>query len=164
MIGHADLKFGVASSDDMDPWYERLVLVAGIVAGLPFLFFAVAYGPLALLGIPFEAIVAVAIWRRLRRARLHPQSIDATPRPDRRPPVLPVDDTTLADVPEPVTACPDCGFLGIRMLGIRDGVWPGGGEIGDKMTCPRCGYQGLALRFDTRADYGEFLRDLHAGA
>lgn len=107
---------------------------------------------------------ALFLWATVRIARRllrpEPLDMDATPRADRRPPVPPVDDAALGAVPEPVTACPDCGFLGIRMLGISDGVWPGGGEIGDKMTCPRCGYQGLAMRFERREEYGAFLREL----
>lgn len=144
----------------MKIWYERIVLAVGVIASLPFLFLAVGYGPFALLGIPLEAIVAFVIYRRLRRARLDPQPIDTTPRPDRRPPVAPVSEEAIAALPEPVTACPDCAYIGIRTPELRDGVVPGGGEIGDKIVCPRCGYQGLAVRFDKREDYGEFLRDL----
>lgn len=115
---------------------------------------------LAILGVVVYAVVRIAL--RLLRPEPELTAKDLAPRADRRPPVAPVPDTELADVPEPVTACPDCGFLGIRMLTLQDGMIPGGGELGDKMTCPRCGYQGLAIRFDTRADYGDFLRALSA--
>lgn len=144
----------------MKVWYERMVLVAAIVLSIPVVFFALAYGPLAFLGLPLTAIVALILYVRMRRARLTDAPIDVTPRADRRPPIPPVDDATLADVPEPVTACPECAFLGVRMPEIRDGLWPGGGELGSRVVCPRCGYQGLAVRFETREDYGAFLREL----
>ena len=117
------------------------------------------------LAFAFALAVAAAILYALMRIGLRllrPEHVAAAleARPHRRPPVRPVAPEDLAGVPEPVTACPDCGFLGIRMLTLQDGVALGGGEIGDKMNCPRCGYQGLAIRFERREDYGAFLREL----
>lgn len=88
-------------------------------------------------------------------------TIGQMPAPRVRPvaPMPPVQDADLADLPEPVKACPDCGFLGIRPPGVQDGVWPGGGELVFQV-CPRCGYRGLPLEFPKRADYGDYLRQL----
>lgn len=68
----------------------------------------------------------------------------------------------VADLPQPVTACPACGFLGIRMPEIGDGLWPGGGELGNRQVCPRCGYQGVAASFPTGEAYRAFLQELAA--
>lgn len=143
----------------MKRWYENVILAGAIVSLAPTLLLIPVYGPFALLFSPIGLIMLVIYWR-VRRARLHPTPIDPTPRRDVRPPIPPVDDEAIAAIPEPVTACPDCAFLGVRMPGIRDGLWPGGGELGDRIVCPRCGYQGLAVRFEKREDYGQFLRDL----
>lgn len=108
-----------------------------------------------------EGIVLMAHIRISRRV-LSPEHVpvDVAPRSSRQPPMPAVQPVDLADVPEPVTACPDCGFLGIRMPGIGDRLWPGGGETGSRIVCPRCDYQGIAVSFDTRTEYGEFLRAL----
>lgn len=60
----------------------------------------------------------------------------------------------------PVTACPDCGYLGLRMPQRGDGLWPGGGELGERRVCPRCGYQGIAVSFGTGEDYRAFVAGL----
>ncbi|GEM_PF-4565900 len=78
-------------------------------------------------------------------------------------PVPPVDDATLADLPQPLTACPDCGYLGIRPATVRDGAFAGGGTLLSQQVCPRCGYQGLPLSFEKREQYGAFLRELAKG-
>lgn len=153
------------------------LFVLGIVLlfGAVFLFGALGAGvPTSgrdMLQLAFGLLVAMAVLyavARIAMRLLRPEpplaKADLAPRADRRPPIPPVPDSELADLPEPVSACPDCGFLGIRMLSLQDGAIPGGSELGDKMTCPRCGYQGLAVRFDKRADYGEFLRDLNTTA
>lgn len=80
----------------------------------------------------------------------------ARPRP--RPVSMPTEED-LRDVPEPVSACPDCGFLGIRMPNVEDGVWPGGGQIMFQV-CPRCHYRGQPLVFARREDYHEFIAEL----
>lgn len=92
----------------------------------------------------------------------------AHPRPE--PPATPRDVTPVPVVPEgeaaalrvPIDACPECGFLGIRMPTIHDGLWPGGGETGARMVCPRCDWQGLPASFATTEDYAEFTRELNA--
>ena len=84
-------------------------------------------------------------------------------------PVVPRGVTPVPVVPEseasalrvPIEACPDCGFLGIRMPTIHDGLWPGGGETGARMVCPRCDWQGLPVSFREAASYAEFTRDLN---
>lgn len=80
---------------------------------------------------------------------------------ERLPPVPVPPEGALDAVPEPVHACPRCGFLGIRAAGIGDGVWPGGGELIYRV-CGRCGFRGQPLRFEERADYRAFLEDLQA--
>lgn len=62
----------------------------------------------------------------------------------------------LEGVPEPVSACPNCAFLGIRPPGVQDGVWPGGGELVG-VVCPRCGYRGVPVEFPRREDYRAFV-------
>lgn len=81
----------------------------------------------------------------------------ASPRPA---PVPPVGAEDVSGVPEPVTACPQCGFLGVRPLHLGEGGIPGVAELSDKRQCPRCGYQGLAVTFPRRDDYRAFLADL----
>lgn len=71
-------------------------------------------------------------------------------------PVPPVPAEALASVPEPVTACPDCGFLGIRAAGAAEGTWAGGGEL-TLSACPRCGYTGQPILFRRRAEYATFV-------
>ena len=75
-------------------------------------------------------------------------------------PVVPASDA--AALPTPIDACPECGFLGIRMPTIHDGLWPGGGETGARMVCPRCDWQGLPASFVSAESYAEFTRDLNA--
>lgn len=149
----------------MNVWWERMVLVAAVLFAVPALFASAAFGLLPLLAIPFEAIVAFVVYARMRDARLRDArlartQLDTTPRPDRRPPVAPVDAAAIASLPEPVRACPECAYVGVRMPEIGDGLWPGGGELGDRIVCPRCGYQGIAVLFERREEYGAHLRDL----
>lgn len=128
-----------------------IVLVAmGVVLGAYLgLFFGLVW---ALIGVT----VLGALWRA------HPDAAVSTgPRVVPQGPVPPPAGEDLAALREPVTACPDCGFVGLRMPGIRDGAWPGGGEL-VKMVCPRCGYQGMPVEFATREEYARFLRELAA--
>ncbi len=78
-------------------------------------------------------------------------------------PVRPVGTSDIAAIPEPVSACPDCGFLGIRPPGIQDGVAIGGGEL-IFQVCPRCGYRGVPVEFARREDYAAFVGELSNGA
>ena len=97
-------------------------------------------------------------WLLARRVTGREPVVDkphATPAPVHAPP----EGEDLAYVPEPVKACPECGFLGIRPPGVQDGVWPGGGEL-ILQVCPRCDYRGLPLEFARREDYADFLRRL----
>lgn len=143
--------------------WERALLITAIVSLLPLAFFVLAYGPFGLFGVPLVAIAALALYVRARRRRLHPEREEPARARPRPAPMPAVPDAELADLPQPVSACPDCGYLGIRMPAIGDGLWPGGGELGDRMVCPRCQWQGLPVRFDRREDYGAFLRDLSEG-
>lgn len=77
-------------------------------------------------------------------------------------PVLPVPPEDLAAVPEPVTACPQCGFLGIRMITVHEGGWAEGGEL-TASACRRCGYTGQPVVFRRRAEYAQFVRELNEG-
>ena len=81
--------------------------------------------------------------------------------PPRVEPVPAPGSDDLVDLPEPVSACPRCGYIGIRMPTLADGVALGGGEIGFHV-CPRCHYRGMPLVFPTREEYGAFVRELHA--
>lgn len=96
------------------------------------------------------------LWLLARRGDTKPVSAP----PERAPPMpAPAPDEELWAVPEPVKACPRCGFLGIRPPGVQDGVFPGGGEL-IMFVCPRCEHRGLPLSFDKREDYAAFLREL----
>jgi hypothetical protein len=119
-------------------------VLLGLVVGLGSLLL-VASLPLALLLIG---------WRLA-----HPKPMPPVVEPrTHRAPVRPVEEADVANVRMPVRVCPDCGYLGIRMPTIGDGLWPGGGETGDRMVCPRCDWQGLPVSFESREDYVEFLR------
>lgn len=83
------------------------------------------------------------------------------PPPARRVGVVPLpgpDD--VSGLPTPITACPDCGYLGVRMPTLEDGLWPGGGELGDRKVCPRCAYQGLVPSFPDGESYRAFVASL----
>lgn len=69
----------------------------------------------------------------------------------------------LDGLPFPLTACARCGYPAVRFPGIRDGVWPGGGETGARFVCPRCGFQGIPVEFEAREDYRDFLAQLADG-
>ena len=69
-------------------------------------------------------------------------------------------DGDLAAIPLPILACPDCGSPGMRPMRADEGGVPGANEISDKRVCAKCGYRGLAIEFDDRQDYADFLDDL----
>ena len=77
-------------------------------------------------------------------------------------PMPPVSLAELEGIPEPVTACADCGFLGVRPVHGDEGGIPGASDLMSERHCPRCGYQGLPIELPTREDYVEYLRDLSA--
>lgn len=77
-------------------------------------------------------------------------------------PMPPVSLAELEGIPEPVTACADCGFLGIRAVSAGEGGIPGASELMSERMCPRCGYQGLPIELPTREDYVDYLRELSA--
>lgn len=101
----------------------------------------------------------VVLWLVARRIRGDEATDEVAPRDVPRPVEAPAREDELAHVPEPVEACPDCGFLGIRSPGVQDGVFPGGGEL-VMQVCPRCDYRGMPVRFERREDYARFLREL----
>lgn len=101
------------------------------------------------------------LWVIARRLRPEEPREDAWVRAAPRP-VARVEASDLGSLPEPVTACPDCGFIGIRPPGVQDGVWPGGGELIEQV-CPRCGFRGLPMQFATREEYAEFVAQLARG-
>lgn len=72
---------------------------------------------------------------------------------------LPTPEATAA-LPEPVSACPQCGFLGIRPATMNEGIYAGGGELLSVEFCPRCEYRGLPARFPRREDYVDYLRSI----
>ena len=78
------------------------------------------------------------------------------------------EDTTPVEVPEgrllePVQACMRCGSLDLATPAIRDGVWPGGGEL-QFLVCRRCNTRAPPLTFDRAEDYAAFVRELHEPA
>lgn len=147
----------------------RVLFVVGI-AFAAFTFIAALFtarGGLVGLALTMQLLLPAALAAAIILVgwRLSHPTHDPVEAPRVRPtpvPAVPAGD--LADIPEPVSACPDCGFLGIRMPTIGDGLWPGGGETGDRMVCPRCDWQGLPARFEKREDYGSYLRELSGSA
>ena len=158
--------------------WERGLGVAAFVAA----FFAVGYalfvgwiagpwaGVLLVVGssVGLVAVVAMVVWWRARRRRTGREAL-----PPHRPmpapvPTLGEDETievdVLAEVDGPFTACPECAFLGVRFPGIRDGLWPGGGETGGRFVCPRCGFQGIPIEFESGDAYAAFVRSLNERA
>lgn len=66
----------------------------------------------------------------------------------------------LAAIPLPILACPECGSPGMRPMRTGEGGVPGANDISDKLACARCGYIGIALEFEDRDEYADFLEDL----
>ena len=134
----------------------------------------VALGVLAIIGGQYViggVIVALGgsdlFWVIRRRKSPAPEAPRRPPQRDAPAPLptpVPIPDVrTLASVHEPVTACPACGFLGIRS-GSGQSVYLGGGPILSGCFCPRCRYRGLPLSVDRRADYIDFVGQLHETA
>lgn len=130
--------------------------IAGALLGGPGARSRIRWGVTGLI-LPF--IVFFLLHRRLRHGNVEFEQ--GRPRVPPRP-VPHVGGADISTLPEPVTACPDCGFLGIRSPGIQDGVWPGGGEL-VAVLCPRCDYRGLPLLFPRREDYAEYVDGLQHG-
>lgn len=137
-----------------------------ILLGLALFAFAVALLLLAI-GWPWGALSAAAqgglvllVRRKLVKERFEWEG------PAPPPPVahgVDVDEVDLSGIPEPVEACPHCGYLGIRAPTVADGGIPGTAEISDVRVCRRCGYRGLATFFETREEYRGFLKGLARG-
>lgn len=152
----------------MDAAMNRLVTVFMVVSSAIF----VILGLLALAGgiyvIGGILVVAggldVVMTIRMRRA---PKPTESTSRAIARPPLPPVDPVGITDpaslnaIPEPVTVCARCGFLAIRNSRTSGGSYAGGGALLSSCYCPRCKHEGLPLRFERRADYADFVRELH---
>lgn len=157
--------------------WERALLASWIFASLSFggvaAFFAIAGGTIgaavgALLLVGWVPLVAFLAWWHVRARRLGREAL-----PPHRPlptPVAPPDEdaaievSVVAKLDGPVSACPECGYLGIRAPGIRDGLWPGGGETGGRFVCPRCDWQGIPVEFEDGDAYAAFVRGLNAPA
>lgn len=108
---------------------------------------------------------AADIWttnRRRAKSPVRANATQATPHGPAKPPVPMADDVSLNALREPITACPDCGFLAIRSAGAAGGAYAGGGVLLSACRCPRCGYEGLPIRFAQRDDYARFVAELHA--
>lgn len=127
-------------------------IVAAVIAG-PTAAERIKWGGLCLLVPPF------LFWLVFRRATGRGEP--SRPQRARPEPMPKVGLEDLDYLPEPVTACPDCGFLGIRAPSVQDGVFPGGGEL-IFQVCPRCDYRGMPVEFARREDYQSFLDDLAA--
>lgn len=151
--------------------WERVLLVVLVVFALVSVTLGVG---LASAGLWVEgffsallALVPFMLWRSVRRRRL---GLDVLPdRPPRDPVAVPTQDA-LAELDVITTldgrfsACPRCAFLGLRMAGLGDGLWPGGGETGSRLVCPRCDFQGLPVEFDDADAYQKFVQALRAEA
>lgn len=57
----------------------------------------------------------------------------------------------------PVSCCPDCGSLDLRLPGTMDGGALGGGEL-MVSVCRACGYRGAPLVFDDESAYVGFAQ------
>jgi hypothetical protein len=137
-------------------------IVAGAIAGGPRPMGRVKW---ACLGLIFWPFVVVAVVRRLRGLDADGEPVGGRP-PAASPPATPVavpSEADVADLPEPVTACPRCGFLGVRPPDVSDGVFSGGGEL-TFYVCRRCNFRGQPVLFRRREEYRTFVRDLNAGA
>jgi ribosomal protein S27AE len=73
--------------------------------------------------------------------------------PSDAPPVPPPSAATLAELAEPITACPRCGSLEVLPVILAD---RGGHEV----TCSRCDYVGEPLHFLRRVEYRDYVRGL----
>lgn len=133
----------------------------------------VALGVLAIIGGQYligAVIVALGgsdlFWVIRRRKSSAPETPPRPPQSDAPgplPPPVPIPELrALAALHEPVTACPVCGFLGIRS-GSGQSVYLGGPILAGCL-CPRCGYRGLPLSVDKRADYIDFVGHLNETA
>lgn len=127
---------------------RRIIGTILVLAGMAF----ALRGGLWLLVAAALAVTGIAFFRG--RSRL----VERSPAP--AVPIPPVPVAEVADLVGPVTACPRCGFVGIRPMTIGDGLWPGGGETDARRTCPRCLYIGLPIEFETAQEYAMFLRGL----
>ncbi|HEV8359832.1 MAG TPA: hypothetical protein VGR28_05175 [Candidatus Thermoplasmatota archaeon] len=77
-------------------------------------------------------------------------------------PVPPVQVEQLRGLPEPVRACPECGFLNVHAPKLDEGGLPGISEVAGMVVCTRCHYRGIPAEFDTREDYADFVQDLQS--
>jgi hypothetical protein len=107
------------------------------------------------------ALLAVLAWRlrgRSTRVRVVPAPRPATPRAI---PLVPVPDAkALAALPRPLTACPDCGYVGIRPARFGEGAVAGLGDLMSMRVCGHCGYRGPPVEFDDSADYVAYVEGL----
>jgi hypothetical protein len=71
------------------------------------------------------------------------------------------DEAALAALPRDFEACARCGFLGVRAPTHQDGTWAGSGALLSARVCPRCGHEGLPVRFEAPGEYLAFLEELH---
>ncbi len=146
-----------------------LRVIAGGVAimlGLPAIVYGGFVGLLFGVGVVAAGIVVLSRGLRSHAAGGSPGSGErttaaATAAPDETKapmvePMPPIDVDAAADLPEPVIACPQCFFLGIKSASVGDGIWPGGGEL-IHQVCPRCHFRGQPLEFGTAADYANAL-------
>lgn len=141
-------------------WFFVASGVAFVVLGVLSLFIGQYLIALLLIG-SGGADVFMAM-RRKKNAAEKPKPSELATRPPRpRPtPVQVPEASALRAIPEPVTVCPDCGFLAIS-AGRGGGTYIGGGQLLSSCHCPRCGYDGLPIRFDKRSDYEAFVKVLH---
>lgn len=128
---------------------------AGALLGGPGARSRIRWGVTGLI-LPF--VVFFLLYRRARRGTVDTPQGRERPAPEPMPDLAGED---LSGLREPVTACPECGFLGVRPPGIGDGVWAGGGEL-IGVVCRRCDYRGIPLLFPTREEYVAFVRELKA--
>jgi len=68
------------------------------------------------------------------------------------PPVPPPSRETLAELIEPVMACPECG--------TTDLLHAVHGHDGNMVECPRCAYLGAARTFSQKEEYAKYVQTL----
>lgn len=107
-------------------------------------------------------LVALVLGLRARKPVMLVQREPPAPPVLTGPVPLPTLDT-LERLPEPFSACPRCGYLGVRPPTWQEGAFAGGGQLLGRVQCSRCAYSGLPASFDKREDYIEFVDELNRG-
>ena len=133
-----------------------LFMAAGVVGLLVTL---LADGRPQILPLLLQAALIWIGWAFLRGDRKATEAnTQATPGPVEMPPR-----DKLAQIKEPIAACPRCGYPGMKPPTLSDGIWAGGGET-NFLVCGRCACRGQPLVLEDGNAYGAFLEALQTSA